>query len=112
MPTELPPPGKHRNNMCPSGLAVHHPAYDTLQQYATGGCPVKTGQNWTKEETHTAVMRDPHESALAEEAIAHLAAEAKEKVSSNQTRLVRYEKIKGDFPTKMKVSPIAEIPHK
>ena len=24
---ELPPPGKHRNNMCPSGLAIHHPDY-------------------------------------------------------------------------------------
>ena len=57
-------------------------------------------------------MRVPHESALTEEAIAHFAAEAKEKVASNQERLIFYKKIKGDFPTKMKVSPIAEIPHK
>ena len=85
---ELPPPGKHRNNMCPSGLAVHHPAYETLQKYATGGCPVKTGQDWTKEEIHAAVMRGPHKSYFAEEAIAHFAAKAKEKVASNQARLV------------------------
>ena len=58
------------------------------------------------------MIRGPHESALAEEAIAHFAAEAKEKVASNQARLVCYEKIKGNFPTKMKVSPTAEIPHK
>ena len=44
-----------------------------------GGCPVKNGRNWTMEEIHVAVMRGPHESSLAEEAIAHLAAEAKEK---------------------------------
>ena len=63
--------------MCPLGLVVHHPAYETLQKYATGGCPVKTGKNWAKEEIHAAVMRGPHESALAEEAISHFFAEAK-----------------------------------
>ena len=63
--------------MCLSGLAVHHPDYETLKVYATGGCPIKTGQNWTKEEIHAAVMRGPHESALAEEAIDHFSAEAK-----------------------------------
>ena len=74
LPAELPLPGKHQNNMCPSGLAVHHPAYETLQKYATGGCSVKTGRNWTKEEIHVAVMRGPHESALEEEVIAHFSA--------------------------------------
>ena len=98
--------------MCPLGLAVHHPAYETLKRYATEGCPVKTGRNWTKEEINAAVMRGPHESALSEEAISHFAAEAKEKVASNQARLVCYKNFKGDFPTKMKVSPIAAIPHK
>ena len=77
LPAELLPPGKHRNNMCLSGLAVHHPAYETLKIYATGGCPVKTGRNWNKEEIHSAVMRGPHGSILAEEAIAHFSAEAK-----------------------------------
>ena len=28
--TELPPPGKHQNNMCPLGLAFHNPLYETL----------------------------------------------------------------------------------
>ena len=93
-------------------MEVHHPAYETLKIYATGRCPVKTGRNWTKEEIHAAMMRGPHESALSEEEISHLAAEAKEKVVSNQARLVCYENFKGDFPTKMKVSPIAAIPHK
>ena len=67
LPAEFPSPGKHRNNMCPSGLVVHHPVYETLKIYATGGCPVKTGQNWTKEEIYAAVMTGPQESALAKE---------------------------------------------
>ena len=33
-------------------------------------------------------------------------------MASNQARLICYEKFKGDFSTEMKVSPIAEIPHK
>ena len=65
LPADLPSPRKNRNNMCLSGLAVHHPAYETLLEYVTGGCLVKTGRNWTKEEIHKEVMRGPHESDLA-----------------------------------------------
>ena len=72
----------------PVGLSVHHPAYETLKIYATEGWPVKTGQNWIKEEINAAVIRGPHESNLSEESIAHFAAEAKEKVAPNQARLV------------------------
>ena len=85
---EFPPPRKHRNNMRLLGLVVHHPAYETLKRYAMEGCPVKTGRNWTKEEIHVALMRGPRESALAEEAIAHFTAEAREKVASNKASLV------------------------
>ena len=59
-----------------------------------------------------AVIRGPHNPALSEEAIDHFSAEAKEKVTSNQARLVCYKNFKGNFPTKMKVSPIAATPHK
>ena len=41
---ELPLPGKHQNNMLQSGLAVHHPAYETLKRYETEGCPVKLAE--------------------------------------------------------------------
>ena len=33
-------------------------------------------------------------------------------MSLNQARLVLYDKIRGNIPTQMKVSPIAVIPHK
>ena len=98
--------------MCPSGLAVHHPDYETFKIYATEGCPVKTGQNWTKEEIHAVVMRFSHYLALVEEEISHFAAEAKEKMASNQARLVCYNSSKGGFPTKINVSPIVAITHK
>ena len=77
LPAELPPPGKHQNKMCLSGLVVHHLSYETLQKYVTGGCPVKTGRNWTKEEIYLAVMMGPHDSVFAEEAIAHFTDQAK-----------------------------------
>ena len=57
-------------------------------------------------------MRDPHKSVLVDGAIAYFAAEEKGKVASNRLRLVLYEKIKGNIPTQMKVSPIYAIPHK
>ena len=43
-------------------------------------------------------MRGPHESALYEGAIAHFAAEAKEKVAEKQLSLVRYDMIKDKLP--------------
>ena len=98
--------------MCPSSLEVHHPAYKTLPEYATGGCPVNTGRNLTKEEIHAKVMRVLHESALTDKAIAHVSAESKSKVASNRARLVLYDKIKGNIPIQMKVSPIDAIPNK
>ena len=70
-----------KNNMCPSGLGVHHPIYEMLIEYATNGCPVKTSRNWTKEEIHEAVMRVPHEYVLSEEGIANFSAEAKGKIA-------------------------------
>ena len=85
---ELPPPGKNRNYMCPLGLAVHHPAYETLKRYATEGFPVKTGRNCTKEEIHAAVMRGTHESALSEEEL--LISLTKQKKKKHRTRHVWY----------------------
>ena len=60
---------EYRGLMCPTGLATAHPAFRTLQQYATKGCPAKMGRNWTKEEIQAAVERGNHESAKQPEAI-------------------------------------------
>ena len=108
----LTPPGKHRNNMFQSGLAVYHPVYKILLEYATGGFPVKTGHNWTKKEIHAAVVKGSHESALVYKSIAHFAAESRVKLASKWESLVIYNEIKVNIPKQMKVSPISAIPHK
>ncbi len=33
---------KYRNSMCPTGVALAHPATPALQEYVTYGCPAKT----------------------------------------------------------------------
>ena len=108
---DLPPPVKHQNNLCSLGLVVHHPAYETLLEYATGGFSINSGRNCTKEEIHAAVMRGPHESALEDKYIGHFDYEAKGNVESKLARLVLYYEVRGDLPEQMKVSPIATIPH-
>jgi hypothetical protein len=105
-------PTKHRNHMCPSGLALRHPAASTLLQYATRGCPVLTGKPWTREAMQAAIDRGPHISALAPEAIDQLNLEVQEKVRCGQARLVKWEDIRDNPPEQLKISPISMVPHK
>jgi hypothetical protein len=98
--------------MCPSGLALHHPAADLLAEWATYGCPTRTGKRWTKEKMQEAIDRGPHRSAMSEEAIAHFKEEVAEKVKVGQAKVVAWESLKDDPPVELKISPIAAIPHK
>ena len=111
-PPPLPPLTQYRNNMCPGGLALHHPAAPLLTQYATLGCPTHAGKNWTIEEMQAAIDRGPHISALDPEAMEQLTAEVHEKVTKGQARLVAWDSIKDQPPPELKISPIAMIPHK
>jgi hypothetical protein len=98
--------------MCPTGIATSHPAGAFLAEWATMGCPTRTGRPWTKEETWEAVERGPHQSALSPEALAHFAEESAAKVKAGQAKLVLWDDIKDNPPTQLKISPIAAIPHK
>lgn len=100
------------NQMCPQRLALRHPAAAKLLQYATGGCPCKTGKEWTKEEIWEAVERGPHVSALDPKAIEQLEGEIAGKVEAGQCKVVLWDDIKHNPPKQMKVSPLAMIPHK
>jgi hypothetical protein len=80
--------------MCPSNLALHHPAAATLLKYASGGCPANTGKPWTKEEMQAAIDRGPNVSVMDPEAIEQLQQEVQEKVNKGQTRLVLWDEIK------------------
>ena len=57
-------PENVRGQMCRAGTGLKHPAAKTLLDYATQGCPSKTGPNWTMDQLEAAVARGPHESAL------------------------------------------------
>eukprot|EP00956_Cyclotella_meneghiniana_P042622 scaffold248725_cov109-Cyclotella_meneghiniana.AAC.1 len=101
-----------KGSMCPSNLALHHPAAKKLLQYATGGCPCNTGKPWTKDEMWAAVERGPHVSALEQDAIEQLEGEIAEKVRVGQCKVVDWDDIKNDPPKQLKISPLAMIPHK
>jgi hypothetical protein len=98
--------------MCPTGIATAHPAGALLAEWATMGCPTRTGCPWTKEEIWEAVERGPHQSALSPNAIAHFAEESVAKIKAGQAKLVLWNNIKNDPPTQLKISPIVAIPHK
>jgi len=74
--------------MCPAGLALTHPAAETLLDWATFGCPTKTGNNWLRQEIEEAIERGPHRSVMTPDAIAHFAEEVREKVRTNQAPVV------------------------
>ena len=98
VPPEKEGPKKYRGQMCPRGLALHHPAAAVLLDYATGGCPVKTGKPWTREEIVAAVERGPHVSALVPEAMEQFASEVWEKERKGQCRVVLWDDIKDNPP--------------
>ena len=102
----------YQNFMCPTGRALNHPASKILRDWATFGCPTRTGRNWPKEEIWEAVERGPHRSAMSPEALDHFAEEVKEKIRTKQACLVLWDDIKDDPPPQLKISPIAAIPHK
>ena len=56
--------GDYRGQMCPTGLALDHPAANVLLDYAKVGCPVNSGQPWTLEMMEAAIDKGPHSSAL------------------------------------------------
>ena len=111
LPPQRPTPTEYRNNMCPRGLALHHPAADTLLNYATRGCPVNTGSAWTVEQMQAAIDRGPHISALEPAAMAQLDEEINEKVANGQAKVVLWNDIRANPPQQLKVSPVAMVPH-
>jgi hypothetical protein len=102
----------HKNAICPARLAMSHPAAETLMDWATFGCPTKTGAPWSRSDIEEAIARGPHQLALTPEAIEHFTEEIREKVRTQQARVVEWDSIKDNPPTELKISPIAAIPHK
>jgi len=82
LPVPPTPLETHQGEMCPSGLALLHPAADLLKEWATYGCSTKTRTPWTQEQMQAAVDRGHNRSALTDDAIAHFRAEVDEKVKA------------------------------
>ena len=98
--------------MRPRGEALQHPAADDLMQYATTGCPVNCGQQWTRDEIWAAIKNGACPSAQDPKAAQCCRDEALQKVKEGHCRLIRWGDIKDNLPSNLKVSPIAAIPHK
>ena len=69
IPTPKSGPKVYKGSMCPSRLALHHPAAEKILQFATEVCPARTGKPWSKEQMEEAIARGPHVSALEKEAM-------------------------------------------
>ena len=104
----------YRGGMCPSNLAREHPAGPLLESYATHGCPVDAGRNWTREEIGQAIERGNH--PLEESAIKQFHAEALNKEERGLVKIVDWEHIKNLpdhlFPQALKSSPLSAVTHK
>lgn len=106
------PVEEYVGQMCPAGLALHHPAAATLLEYATQGCPCKTGRPWTISELEEAIEKGPHVSAMDPEAMQQYQDEVQTKVEKGQVQLIAWDSIKHDPPKELKISPLAMAPHK
>ena len=98
--------------MWPTGPALEHPAAPLLEDYATKGCPVNCGPDWTQAQVEAALRYGSHPSAQQDEARTCLLLETQTKVQEGFAKVVRYGDIKNNLPKKLKLSPIAMIPHK
>ena len=67
---------------------------------------------WTEEQIRAAMERGPHLSAMKPEAMRAFREEVAEKIKKNQVRILSWDDIKSDPPKQLKVSLIAQIPHK
>ena len=73
---------------------------------------MRPGRDWRAEEIAAAVEQGPHKSILEEDAVAQLHEEVAEKVQSGQTRLCPWGEVQQRPPKRLKVSPVAMVPHK
>ena len=98
--------------MKPRNKALQHPASDALLQYATDGCPLDCGKDWTRAKMEAGIQKGPHKSAQSPEASKALHIEALERIAEGSCRVVKWKDIKDNPPPKLKIPPIAVIPHK
>jgi hypothetical protein len=98
--------------MWPRGIALAHDAAPLLNAYSDIGCPTDCGPDWTTEHIIQAIRRGAHPTAKKPEARRYLISQTMTKVNENFAKIVKWRDIKNNIPPKLKISPIAMIPHK
>ena len=98
--------------MWPRGIAVLHDASTLLTSYSEQGCPTDCGPDWPTEHIIAAIKRGAHPTAKKPEARRYLINQTMTKVNENFAKIVKWGDIKDNIPPKLKISPIAMIPHK
>lgn len=96
----------------PREQALLHRAAALIDAYSKDGCPADCGADWTREQIEAAIRRGPHPSAMNPDAKEALFAETDDKVANGYAKVIRYGDIKKHLPAKLKISPVAMIPHK
>jgi hypothetical protein len=99
--------------MHPHTYSDFHNATPLLATYANKGCPVNCRPDWDITKILLLMWRGPHQSlSKGKDAIRQLRAKTKEKMAHGYTRVVKWGDIKNHIPPKLKISPVAMIPHK
>ena len=98
--------------MYPRTHSKAHAATPLLEDYAKNGCPVDCGPDWNKEKILKLLKKGPHQSSKGKDAIRQLRHETTEKISQGYARIVTWKSLKDNLPPKLKISPVAMIPHK
>ena len=76
------------------------------------GCPVDCGDPWSVKRIQAAIDKAAHPSAQSKAAATACRNEALERVKDGCAKLIKWDDIKHNPPTNLKVSPLAAIPHK
>jgi hypothetical protein len=98
--------------MYPRTFSSCHDATPLLMDYATNGCPVDCGPDWSLDKIKLLLKKGPHKSSNKKDAVRQLRNETAEKVEMGYARVVSWKDIKNNIPKKLKISPVAMIPHK
>jgi hypothetical protein len=98
--------------MYPRTFSSQHNVTPLLLQYAKKGCPVDCGPDWDKSKILLLLKRGPHKSSTKKDAVRQLRAETLEKIEMGYARVISWKDIKDNIPKKLKISPVAMIPHK
>ena len=96
----------------PMGPVLDHLAAQLLLQYTQQGCPEDCRDHLSKDQILTLFCCDPHPLAKSSKVITQLQANTKDKVKHHYDCVIKWKEIKDNLLPKLKINPVAMIPHK